>query len=122
MCKVYECNKAHLRVMKEDTSITPVNIDLVKARKQYDNHIHNMIKNCRFCGYDHEKMLCPAYGKKCTIFAKWIHFKEKGRQKKNFFVTYQFELPFFRVCQQHLLFFYQDNRKGPAIYRAIYRL
>lgn len=89
MCKLFECNKAHLQVMKQGCSgehiekDTTVMIDMIKQDShKYKDNTNSMIKGCRFCGYDHEVKRCPAYGKTCNNCGRLNHFQARCKAKK----------------------------------------
>lgn len=90
MCKIFECNKAHLNVMnsRPSVSVDDGNVDMIKQDRRKFNHVSQVsnnktiIKDCRFCGYDHPVRMCPAFGKKCNDCGRNNHFQAKCQAKK----------------------------------------
>ena len=54
-------------------------VNAVRSDKQTDKH---KFGNCGYCGLEHEKRRCPAYGKACRECGKNNHFAKMCRQKK----------------------------------------
>ena len=82
ICQRAEATKSYLHQMAEpDSSTTGASVDAVsKPRQQYDNKRNpnnsriQDIKNCKYCGRDHPRRKCPAYGKACNKCGKKNHF------------------------------------------------
>ena len=82
ICQRAEATKSYLHQMAEpDSSTTGASVDAVsKPRQQYDNkrNLNNSrkqdIENCKYCGRDHPRRKCPAYGKACNKCGKKNHF------------------------------------------------
>ena len=63
---------------------TTVNAVVSKSRKPSTanpNHAGTKIKQCRFCGFDHLKGKCPAYGKECRKCSRRNHFASRCPEK-----------------------------------------
>uniref|UniRef100_A0A0A9XRD5 Uncharacterized protein K02A2.6 n=1 Tax=Lygus hesperus TaxID=30085 RepID=A0A0A9XRD5_LYGHE len=58
----------------------------IKSKSVDRGHYHESqyIKSCRFCGYNHMKGRCPAFGKICNICRKENHFSSvcKGNARR----------------------------------------
>jgi hypothetical protein len=59
------------------------------------NEKDNMIRNCKFCGKDHERMKCPAYNKFCSNCNRKNHFAVVCRSKSNNLQAHQLD-----VCEE----------------------
>lgn len=62
--------------------IKKIQEDINALKKHESKNNNNNIKNCRYCGYDHKKNMCPAYGKECMNCKKQNHFAKVCRKPK----------------------------------------
>ena len=82
VCRTAETSKARSQAMNTSTKSNVMNV--VKASG--DSHcnqnagtkqnfsVSRVLRNCRYCGKQHEPRKCPAYGKKCKFCNKFNHF------------------------------------------------
>lgn len=60
-------------------------------------HRHNTIQDCKYCGRDHQRGKCQAYGQKCKNCGKMNHFKNKCMSKT---ASYRARKPVHRLLEE----------------------
>jgi len=95
ICRAAESTKLHMQAMSQsDTKEVHV---MHKSQKPLKSHKTQDVrpkikppqrsepaqKECEFCGLEHAKGKCPAYGRRCKKCSKWHHFACKCKSAPN---------------------------------------
>lgn len=81
-CRVVESSKGHSKVIREQAKQEPYSVNLVQGREsKRQNRSEEASKPCGYCGSDHTKGKCPAFGKICNICKGQNHFARVCRSK-----------------------------------------
>lgn len=82
MCPASEASRT--QIDKLQTAQTERTINEVKRGRPESSKMsckENMVRHCKYCGRDHQKGKCPAYGEKCRKCGKINHFSTKCMSK-----------------------------------------
>ena len=77
IARAAESTAAQIKVMTVESGLNAVK---QKEKEQSDDTPlvnDNRIRNCRFCGRNHERRNCPAFGQTCAYCKKKNHFVAK---------------------------------------------
>ena len=81
MARQHEAVKVQLEEQRGQGSVDKVGV-YKKAQKSHRGGQREQQSSCGFCGNQHQKGKCPAFGKKCLKCGKKSHFERVCRSKK----------------------------------------
>ena len=73
VCRAAEQAGIHLKQFDEEVEQVH---KITKKRSEQSTKQHSKIVNCRYCGGNHARRECPAYGQVCSICSKKNHFSK----------------------------------------------
>ena len=82
IARAAESTAAQIKIMTVESGLNAVK---QKEKEQSDDTPFmndNKIRNCRFCGRNHKRRNCPAFGQTCAYCKKKNHFVVKCPAKK----------------------------------------
>ena len=85
ICRTHEASETHMKAFNLKTVFTSSSgsktVDAVRKKRDFqkkkeDSHSKMPVKDCSFCGRDHEYGRCPAYNSTCGYCKKKGHWKD----------------------------------------------
>uniref|UniRef100_A0A8C2B8P6 ribonuclease H n=1 Tax=Cyprinus carpio TaxID=7962 RepID=A0A8C2B8P6_CYPCA len=92
ICRAAEASRTQMDKLQTPQAEYVVNeVKGERAKKSQTSFVtsrrQNMIQDCKYCGRDHQRRKCPAYGEKCKKCGKMNHFSSKCMSKTLSYAT-----------------------------------